>query len=199
MIQKIAYKMLKEGKINQEEYNALEKVGVFKFAGIGSFFKAIGKAFTPTAHLAEIIRPGEETMTEIIRKAPLAQRIAVPIAATTATGAIVKELAVDPFMQAKKEQESLKHLRELTPQLEDVDDKTLKDYFGVIQTFSPRTATNPLVSGALVNKMVQFEGVDTNLVKDLAQIQHGEGDTGGLFRKMLEGGTAFMTTMSGGK
>lgn len=118
----------------------------------------------------------------------LFQRIAFPLAATAATGAVVKELAVDPFMQARAEKQTLDQLKQVTPQLQDVDDQAIKDYFGVIQTFSPRTATNPLVSGALVNKMIQFEGVDSNLVKDLATIQ---GDNkGGLFHKLLEGGVA---------
>lgn len=118
----------------------------------------------------------------------LFQRIAFPLAATAATGAVVKELAVDPFLQSRAEKQTLEQLKQVTPQLQDIDDQTIKDYFGVIQTFSPRTATNPLVSGALVNKMIQFEGVDSNLVKDLATIQ---GDNkGGLFHKLLEGGIA---------
>jgi len=133
----------------------------------------------------------EEAVTEQQKEQlipSLFQRIAFPLAATAATGAVIKELAVDPFMQTRAEKQTLDQLKQVTPQLQDVDDQAIKDYFGVIQTFSPRTATNPLVSGALVNKMIQFEGVDSNLVKDLATIQ---GDNkGGLFHKLLEGGVA---------
>jgi hypothetical protein len=170
------------------------------------FVSAIGKFFRPSLGekivLKKTVRSPkldpetgetifEDTVTQQEKEQivpSLFQRIAFPLAATAATGAVIKELAVDPFMQARAEKQTLDQLKQVTPQLQDVDDQAIKDYFGVIQTFSPRTATNPLVSGALVNKMIQFEGVDSNLVKDLATIQ---GDNkGGLFHKLLEGGVA---------
>jgi len=170
------------------------------------FIKSIGKFFRPslgdniilkkTVHSPKFDPDSGKTIFEDVvteqQKEQLIpslfQRIAFPLAATAATGAVIKELAVDPFMQTRAEKQTLDQLKQVTPQLQDVDDQAIKDYFGVIQTFSPRTATNPLVSGALVNKMIQFEGVDSNLVKDLATIQ---GDNkGGLFHKLLEGGVA---------
>ena len=46
-----------------------------------------------------------------------------------------------------------------------------KNYFKVVRQFSPKAAANPLVAGALVNKMVQFGGVDHKLVQDIASLQ----------------------------
>ncbi len=57
------------------------------------------------------------------------------------------------------------------PNLSQEDPQKIKDYFNVVRQFSPRAAANPLVAGALVNKMVQFGGVDHKLVQDLAGIE----------------------------
>ena len=56
------------------------------------------------------------------------------------------------------------------PSLKGTSKETLKDYFDVVKTYSPRAAANPIVAGHLVNKMVQFGGVDHKLVQDLTSI-----------------------------
>ena len=64
-------------------------------------------------------------------------------------------------------------MQEKVPQLAEKDQEKLKDYFGVIKTFSPKAASNPLVAGHLVNKMMEFGGVDHKLIQDLSSIESG--------------------------
>ena len=58
-----------------------------------------------------------------------------------------------------------------TPALVGEDQEKVRDYFGVVKTFAPNAAANPLVAGALVNKMVQFGGVDHKIIQDLVSIE----------------------------
>jgi hypothetical protein len=170
----------------------MNKIDILK--AIGSFFQptVIPKKMTETiGTLGQTIK--KETV-DSIKKPSMFQSISVPLAVSTVPVVIVKEEIVDPIMQKRKEMESYNLLKTKTPQLQDVEDEKIKDLFGIIQTFSPRAATNPLVAGALINKMVQFEGVDSNLVKDLAQIQ-GDSGGSGLFGKLLEGGTSFASSL----
>ena len=94
-------------------------------------------------------------------------------AALGAGGAIGKELIADPITQAVKIRKSFNTMIEKTPQLAEADQGKLRDYFGVVKAFSPKAASNPLVAGSLVNKMLQFEGVDHKLVQDIAALQAG--------------------------
>ena len=55
--------------------------------------------------------------------------------------------------------------------LSEYPEEEVKDYYEVVRTFSPKSASNPLVAGALVNKMIQFGGVDHKLVQDLSSIE----------------------------
>lgn len=57
------------------------------------------------------------------------------------------------------------------PILTEYPEDQVKDYYNVVKTFSPKAASNPLVAGALVNKMIQFGGVDHKLVQDIANIE----------------------------
>jgi hypothetical protein len=198
----IADKLLEDKKITQDEYNELEKLGMNKIASKLDFLKAIGKFFQPTNVAKTVTKSFDaagnpvEVVVDAVKKPSMFQSISVPLAVSGATGVLAKEELLDPFLQKKKENEAYDLLKVKTPQLQSVDDEKMKDLFGVIQTFSPRAATNPLVSGALINKMVEFEGVDSNLVKDLAQIQNDKSGSG-LFGKLLEGGTSFMSTLGG--
>lgn len=59
------------------------------------------------------------------------------------------------------------------PQLMDKNPQEIRDYFDVIKMFSPKAASNPLVAGALVNKMMEFGGVDHKLVQDISSLESG--------------------------
>lgn len=82
-----------------------------------------------------------------------------------------KETFVDPLVQRYQIARSKSKMGDFIPMVEQEDEKLVSDYFNVVKQFSPKAAANPLVAGALVNKMLQFGGVDHKLVQDLAKIQ----------------------------
>jgi hypothetical protein len=84
----------------------------------------------------------------------------------------IKELAADPIVEAAKTSRSFALMNKKVPQLADKDPQQIRDYFEVIKTFSPRSASNPLIAGALVNKMMEFGGVDHKLIQDLNSIEN---------------------------
>ena len=57
------------------------------------------------------------------------------------------------------------------PQLKEYDKEKVDDYFKVVKTFSPIMATNPVVAGNLVNKMILNDGVDSRLIGEIAGVQ----------------------------
>ena len=83
----------------------------------------------------------------------------------------VGDALISPLAQNAKVEYSRRMMLSKTPSLRQEDSKMVKDYFNVVKQFSPKAAANPLVAGALVNKMIQFGGVDHKLVQDLAKIQ----------------------------
>lgn len=64
-----------------------------------------------------------------------------------------------------------KNLIAVNPELAQYDQSKVKDYFDVVKLYSPQAARNPLVAGQLVNKMIQFGGVDHKLVQDIAGLE----------------------------
>ena len=78
-----------------------------------------------------------------------------------------------PLVQRVQSNIAFNKITEKVPALKEKDPETIKDYFNVVRTFSPKAATNPLVAGALVNKMMEFGGVDHKLVQDISAIQSG--------------------------
>ena len=83
----------------------------------------------------------------------------------------INENVAQPMIQSAQIARSKRKMLELTPSLKNEDAKDVSNYFNVIKKFSPKAASNPLVAGALVNKMVQFGGVDHKLIQDLTSIQ----------------------------
>jgi len=88
-------------------------------------------------------------------------------------GALALSHILKPIIQKVKIGKSYEALVEKNPVLAEKDPGQIKDYFNVIQTFSPKAASNPLVAGALINKMMEFGGVDHKLVQDIAAIESG--------------------------
>jgi len=84
-----------------------------------------------------------------------------------------RELIVDPITNKIKTDNAFEQMQEKVPQLAGKDPEQLRDYFNVIKTFSPKSASNALVAGHLVNKMIGFGGVDHKLVQDLSSIESG--------------------------
>jgi hypothetical protein len=100
--------------------------------------------------------------------------IAKQIAAggAVATGGVLAGVELDKYLKSKRDIEnSYNAMNEKVPALTEYPQDKIKDYFEVIKTFSPRSASNPLVAGALVHKMLEFGGVDHKLVQDLARME----------------------------
>ena len=91
--------------------------------------------------------------------------------ATIGAAVVGKEGIVDPIIQESRINKSFTELPKYTPQLAEADQDKIRDYFNVVKTYSPHSAANPLVAGALVNKMMEFGGVDHKLIQDLSNIQ----------------------------
>ena len=142
-VKEAADSLLTKGEITQSEYKALESSGSFEKNANAKI-------------IADAIR-----------------NIAFPLAAAGAIGLVGKELIYDPIKKSSDIKSSFEMMKQKTPQLMEKDDDDIKDYFNVIKTFSPKAASNPLVAGALVNKMMEFGGVDHKLVQDLAAIEAG--------------------------
>jgi chorismate synthase len=147
-IKEAADSLLSKGEITQDQHGSLEKVGLF------------GLDASKARIFARKFKGG-------------LRRYGLPAAGVVTAGAIAKETIGEPIVQGIKIRNSFKALKEKTPQLNEKDDNDIKDYFNVIKTFSPKSASNPLVAGALVNKMMEFGGVDHKLVQDISAIEMG--------------------------
>jgi len=90
--------------------------------------------------------------------------------------ALAKENVVDPATEAIKINQSYNKMFEKHPNLKEEDENQVKDYFNVVKTYSPAAAKNPVVAGSMVNRMVEFEGVDHNLVSALGNIKDPDKD-----------------------
>ena len=118
-----------------------------------------------------------------------------PVPVTIASAFAIKEGLVDPLVQNNRIQKSYEQLSEKVPQLAEADQDKIRDYFDVIKTYSPHSAANPLVAGALVNKMMEFGGVDHKLVQDLINIQSGKGNMEAI-KTMVGGGLGTLSKPS---
>jgi len=147
-IKTAADNMLSKGDITQDEHDILYKTA-FNLKSVFS----LGKKIPPTKAIVN--------------------KFLVPLALIGTGVAATKEIIIDPLIESNKINRSFAAMTEKVPQLAEQDQNQIKDYFNVIKTFSPKSASNPLVAGALVNKMMQFGGVDHKLVQDLSAIQAG--------------------------
>ena len=213
-IKEAADNLLKKGSITQEEYNGIdfEKVAVeiapilkskilSNIKGFGlPFFKTISgdtksdifKAFAEDPDLIPI-------MEQSFKKGPLDKitkninKAWIPTVALGA-GVVAKEGIVDPIIQNQKINKSYSELNKYTPQLEDVDQNKIKDYFSVVKTYAPHAAANPLVAGAIINKINEFGGVDHKLILDLLNIQSGKTNNEAI-KTMVSGGIKNFSAM----
>jgi len=167
--------LLQKKEITQEEYNYLEKEGAFKIPGM-EFLSHIG---TATAKGLKDLGPGIKTY-------------APSIAAIVASGVAAKELLINPLVQKNKINKSYEEMFKKTPQLVGEDQAKIRDYFNVVKEFSPHAAANPLIAGSLVNKMMQFGGVDHKLVQDMAALQEAR-ESESVISHILQGAAKTLT------
>ena len=145
-IKEAADRLLKSGKITEQEYKTLEPSFTKEAFNLGRFLKSI--------------------------EGP-ARGALYGTALAGLSASLVKENLIDPILKAQQLNNSYNQLAEKTPQLAEKDQDQVREYFDVIKSFSPKSAANPLVAGALVNKMMEFGGVDHRLVHDLVSIESG--------------------------
>jgi hypothetical protein len=164
-LREAANSLLKKGNITKEEYNLLEKRGALELTKEAvATWKGLKFLNRPSIIKAKrISRDVSEFVKDTWR----------PAVMTGVAGLVAKEAVVDPLVQASKINKSFETMSEKIPQLQEKDPEKIKDYFNVIKTYSPIAASNPLVAGALVNKMMEFGGVDHKLIQDLSSIQQG--------------------------
>lgn len=144
LVKEAADRMLSDGRMTKEQYEALETLDLMEKGAAD--IRGIGTAI---------------------------KEWALPIGALLTGSLLAKQEIVDPLIQASKVKKSFEAMQKKTPQLAEKDQDQVRDYFSVVKTFSPKSASNPLVAGALVNKMMEFGGVDHKLVQDLSSIESG--------------------------
>ena len=155
MVKEAADRLLRRGELTQNEYNLLESRGLLKEGAIN--WK---KIHTQSKLVARNIRN-------------FSKDIVLPLGAITAGGIALKELLIDPARERSAINKSFQAMPSKVPQLMDKNPQEIRDYFDVVKMFSPKAASNPLVAGALVNKMMEFGGVDHKLVQDISSLENG--------------------------
>lgn len=164
-VKEAADKLLEKGAISSEECELLKE------AAAGQTLSAAGKFLKDVA-------------------APTAGAIGM-----FGLGVGALQQLLTPVVNKVQSQIAFNKMTKKVPILQEKDPDQVKDYFKVVETFSPKAATNPLVAGAIVNKMIEFGGVDHKLVQDISSIQNALPMTTGL--QDLSGAAA-KSVMSGG-
>jgi len=175
-IKEAANALLSRKEITQEEYDLIEKTGGFDITK---------EAKINYVELAEIAakkgaKAAEEYAKNKFYSSPIRDFITGPLKTALISGALTgagivvgKELVYDPIKSRHDIKKSYNEMAEKVPSLAEKDQNKIQDYFSVVKTFSPKAASNPLVAGALVNKMMEFGGVDHKLVQDISAIESG--------------------------
>lgn len=193
-IKEAADSLLSKSEITQDEYNEIEKSGTFieknAVKGMRQLKNFLNVFKGPSDPKLGVVK----NVGRSIKDVNIFNALKV-IAIGGAAGVAGKELAIDPFLDKRKINKSFEAMSSKVPQLQGKDPEQVKDYFNVVRTFSPKAASNPLVAGALVNKMMEFGGVDHKLVQDIAAIQAGVSSPG-IARTGLEGA---VKTIAGAK
>jgi hypothetical protein len=188
-LKEAADSLLKKGGITQEEYDSIdfEKISAVPLKGgvLKAFAKKVFKnpdAFSKNLNEYlddDFFKAEYEALLE--KKPNIMETVGKgikdnwwPAAAGIGALAVGKEAIVDPISQGIKINKSYSQLAQYTPQLAEVDQDRIRNYFDVIKTYSPHAAANPLVAGALINKMNEFGGIDHKLVMDMMNLQSGK-------------------------
>lgn len=151
IMQKIAKKLLDENQISQEEYDTVKDMTKEAFLG------GLGHMF---ANAAGKIHPNAAKIRDVAQAAAL-----------TGIAGMIGTQAVGKAKEMVAAHDAYNKMMNKVPTLSEYPEDQVKDFYSVVKTFSPKAAANPLVAGALVNKMLQFGGVDHKLVQDIANIE----------------------------
>jgi hypothetical protein len=158
LIKDAAKNLYDKKEITEEEYSELNKLAFnIPDEELGAFIKTI-------------ISKGKREATPISKFLQNAQLGLLGIGG--GTGAVLGgEELYRHFKRQGDINNSFNTMQEKVPSLTEYPQDKIKDYFEVIKTFSPKSASNPLVAGALVHKMLEFGGVDHKLVQDLSRME----------------------------
>jgi len=129
--------------------------------------RAAERAVKGMPRLSKIMFP-KPSMVERVLKG--VRPAAIGVGTLGAAGLIGKEIG-DQVAQDIDIKNTFKEMQQKVPQLQQYDQDSMKDYFDVVKIYSPKAASNPLVAGALVHKMMTIGGVDHKLVQDISQIE----------------------------
>ena len=150
MIKEAAQRLLDRGEITKEEFevmSGLTKEALFGLTALGEGGKSV---LGSTGSVAR----------DILQTLGLAA-----VAGTLGSALVNKATAMHEHATAYE------NMTKKMPILSEYPEQEVRDYYNVVKTFSPKAASNPLVAAALVNKMIQFGGVDHKLVQDIANIE----------------------------
>jgi hypothetical protein len=174
-MRKIAEKLLADKKITQTEFDQVKDLTKEAFFGL-------------MAEEAGKVGLGQtgKTIKEIMQ-----------IVGLGALGAALGSETLRKLNLWEQQSKAYEEMKEKVPLLKEFPEGQIKDYYEVVKTFSPRSAANPLVAGALVNKMLQFGGVDHKLVQDIASIEGPQRDI--LIDIATKAGTSLAGFPGGGK
>ena len=194
MIKEAAQRLLDKKQITQSEYDELVKLSASPITGgtLKKLLSALGTAAVVAPLGAAMAPPVQRVMEKAVQNAvsgmPALSKIMFPkptivemilksvkpvamgVGAVGAAGLLGKEL-YDQIAQNVDIRNTFDEMREKVPQLQQYDPEEMRDYFDVVKTYSPQAASNPLVAGALVHKMMMMGGVDHKLVQDISQIE----------------------------
>jgi len=154
-LQKAAQRLLSRGDITGADYERIEKTGAFSLSVVPDAMKIV----------LEHSRKLKPVIKDMVPYAILGSMALGGVSAAKAN-------LFDPLAESTKMKNSYQLLQTKVPTLAGVDQNTLKDYFEVVKTYSPRAAANPLVAGSLIQKMNEFNGmIDHKIVQDLVDIE----------------------------
>lgn len=122
-----------------------------------------GHMFSNTEKTAGLIAEG----VKAIKNAPLL----LPMAALGAYAA--GRHMYDAYTDAEKAENAYKGMFEKFPELQQVDQSKIDDYWNIMREYSPAMTHNPIVAGQFIKNMVDFgmEGIDHPTLKSLIDIQ----------------------------
>jgi len=190
-VQEKVSEMRSSGKISQEEFDLFEKkastetkttpissikIGMVKESA-GSAVGSFFKEWGPT--------------------------IGIGVLGASGLAAVGQDIIAGIQMSAQQKNAYAEMFKKV-PQLKEYPKDEVDDYYEVVKQFAPKMATNPLVAGNLVNKMVQYGGVDSALISELSKATKdimqattpGEG-AGAIFHKGLAGMASIPSSLSG--
>lgn len=152
-------------------------------AATGSFLGPIGAAAAERFILPHLAKPKSGLAQYLTKDTAMGALALTGLAGLGVTTAGLAGSMFDKVSDSIKRRMSYSQMFEQFPELKEVPKDKVDGYWKVLEEFSPKLTTNPLVAGQFVSNMVNYgmEGIDHNTVGLLAKT---EGD---ILRNNLDG------------